>query len=65
MWLSMRRAREYAGIGQTDFYRLVREGDIPSSYGPRGQRKVSTGDIDAYFEGRRFYAPRTFKRRPA
>lgn len=60
MWLSMHRARAYAGINRDDFYKLVREGDIPSSFGPKGQRKVSTEDIDAYFRGRRAYAPKSF-----
>lgn len=62
MWLSMNRAREYAGINRDDFYRLVMQGDIPSSYGPRGRRKVDTGDIDAYFRGRRFWTPKGSKK---
>lgn len=60
MWLSMVRARAYAGIAREDFRQLVKSGEIPSSFGPRGQRKVSTEDIDAYFRARRAYAPKSF-----
>lgn len=57
MWLSMGKAREYANLRREDFQALVAQGEIPSSFGPNGQRKVDTADIDAYYRRRRFWTP--------
>lgn len=53
MWMSIRKAREYMGIGRDDLYGLIAQGALTVVYAPSGTQRIDSRECDAYYEGRK------------